>query len=115
TVTRHPVMWGFGLWAILHLAANGDGASLLLFGAVAILALLGTLAIDAKKRRRWGAAWPALARSTPHLPLRAILEGRARLDWAGIGWRTPVIAAALYLALLLLHPLIIGVSALPSG
>jgi uncharacterized membrane protein len=51
TVTRHPVMWAFGLWALLHIAANGDLAGLIFFGAFATLALLGTLAIDAKKRR----------------------------------------------------------------
>src|SRR4051812_4628884 len=53
TITRHPVMWGFGLWALSHLAANGDLASMILFAAVALLALGGTLAIDAKKRARW--------------------------------------------------------------
>ncbi|MFO1060965.1 MAG: NnrU family protein [Dongiaceae bacterium] len=113
TITRHPVMWGFGLWALAHLCANGDLASIVLFGAVAVLALAGTLAIDAKKRARWGNAWGPFALSTSNLPLRAIAERRTRLDLAGIGWRTPAIAAVAYLALLGLHPLITGVSALP--
>jgi uncharacterized membrane protein len=113
TVTRHPVMWGFGVWALAHLCANGELASIVLFGAVAVLALGGTLAIDAKKRARWGAAWGPFALSTSNLPLRAVAEGRTRLDLAGIGWRTPAIAAAAYLLLLALHPLITGVSALP--
>lgn len=113
TVTRHPVMWGFALWGLSHLTANGDAASILLFGSLALLALAGTLAIDAKKRARWGAAWGPFALCTSNLPLRAVAEGRTRLDLAGIGWRTPAIAAAAYLALLALHPLIAGVSALP--
>ena len=113
TVTRHPMMWGFGLWALAHLAANGDAASLVLFAAVAGLALVGTLAIDAKKRARWGAAWPDFAARTSNLPLAAVASGRVRLDLAGIGWRTVAIAAAAYVALILLHPSVIGVAALP--
>ena len=114
TVTRHPVMWAFALWALSHLAANGDAASIVLFGAIAVLALAGTLAIDAKKRARWGAAWNGFAARTSNLPLAAAAAGRTRLDLAGIGWLTPVIAAAVYVALILLHPLVIGVGALPG-
>jgi uncharacterized membrane protein len=114
TVTRHPVMWAFALWALSHLAANGDAASIVLFGAIALLALVGTLAIDAKKRARWGAAWSGFAARTSNLPLAAMAAGRTRLDLAGIGWLTPAIAAAVYVALILLHPLIIGVAALPG-
>jgi uncharacterized membrane protein len=32
TVTRHPVLWGFALWAGSHLVPNGDLRSRLLFG-----------------------------------------------------------------------------------
>ncbi len=114
TVTRHPMMWAFALWALSHLAANGDAASIVLFGAIALLALVGTLAIDAKKRARWGAAWSGFAARTSNLPLAAVAAGRTRLDLAGIGWLTPVIAAAVYVALILLHPTVIGVSPLPG-
>jgi len=31
-VTAHPMLWGFTLWSLLHLLANGDLAGLLLFG-----------------------------------------------------------------------------------
>ena len=114
TVTRHPMMWAFALWALSHLAANGDAASIVLFGAIALLALVGTLAIDAKKRARWGAAWTGFAARTSNLPLAAAAAGRTRLDLAGIGWVTPAIAAAAYVALILLHRLVIGVSPLPG-
>lgn len=113
TVTRHPVMWAFALWALSHLAANGDVASIMLFAAIAVLALAGTRAIDAKKQVRWGAAWPEFAAGTSNLPLAAVASSRARLDLAGIGWPAPVVAAAIYVGLILLHPLVIGVPALP--
>lgn len=31
--TRHPMLWGVTIWAAIHLTANGDLASLILFGS----------------------------------------------------------------------------------
>lgn len=31
--TAHPMLWGFTLWALLHLLANGDLRGLVLFGS----------------------------------------------------------------------------------
>jgi uncharacterized membrane protein len=116
TVTRHPVMWAFGLWALLHILANGDLAGLVFFGAFAVLALLGTLAIDAKKRRNWPAeSWRAFSGATSNLPLLAIVQRRTRFDWRGIGWRVVLIALALYLAIVFwFHPRVIGAPLLPG-
>ena len=110
TVTRHPVMWAFGLWAVLHILANGNAAGLIFFGAFAGLALCGTLAIDAKKRRTWSAeSWQAFSATTSNLPFLAIAQGRTRLDWRGIGWKPPLIGAVLYLAIVFwLHAAVIG-------
>jgi uncharacterized membrane protein len=47
---------GGALWALAHLAANGDLPSLLLFGGMAILALDGIPAIDAKRVAHLGEA-----------------------------------------------------------
>ncbi len=115
TVTRHPVMWAFGLWALLHILANGDLAGLIFFGAFAVLALGGTLAIDAKKRRSWTPeSWQAFSATTSNLPFLAIARKRTGLDWKGIGWKPVLIAAASYLAIVFwLHPRIIGVPLLP--
>jgi len=38
-LTAHPMLWGVTLWAALHLLANGDMASVLLFGAFAVYSL----------------------------------------------------------------------------
>lgn len=112
-VTRHPILWAFGLWALSHIAAKGDLASLILFGSIAILALGGTRAVDAKKRRDWGERWGAFAAATSNLPFRAIVEGRAALRPAEFGaWRL-LLALALFAALIWAHPKIIGVPALP--
>ncbi|HVO01604.1 MAG TPA: NnrU family protein [Candidatus Cybelea sp.] len=110
TVTRHPVMWALGLWAILHILANGDLAALIFFGAFSVLALAGTRAIDAKKRRTWPADSARLFfAATSNLPFLAIAQGRARFDWRGIGWKPLLIAAALTLAIVFwFHPNVIG-------
>lgn len=41
--TRHPMLWGVFLWSAGHLLANGDQASLLLFGGFAVFSLLAML------------------------------------------------------------------------
>jgi uncharacterized membrane protein len=110
-VTRHPMMWGFGVWAAIHLMANGDVASLILFGAVGGLALAGTLAIDAKKRRADPTLWGRLAPVTSNLPLAALIAGRTRLEPRRL--IVPVISGlVLYGIVLHLHGWMFGVSPL---
>jgi uncharacterized membrane protein len=113
TVTRHPFLWGAGLWALAHLAANGDAASLVLFGGMAVLAFLGMRAIDHKRALRLGERWTSIAAHTSIVPFGAALAGRTSIDWAGIGWVRPVVGIALYVALMHGHALLFGASALP--
>ena len=107
-VTRHPLMWAFGLWALAHIPLGGDLASLLLFGGFAILALHGTRRIDAKRRAGNPQAYDRLTAVTSNVPFVALIEGRARLSLAEIGWPRLGLAALLYVALFVLHPWIAG-------
>ncbi|MBI4184398.1 MAG: NnrU protein [Proteobacteria bacterium] len=109
-VTRHPVMWGMGLWALAHLAARHGGADILLFGSLALLALAGTVAIDARKRARLGADFARFAAATSNLPFAAILRGRARLKPSEVGVEVIVGGLLLYGLLGGLHPLVLGTS-----
>ena len=112
-VTRHPVMWAIALWALAHMAANGDAASLLLFGALALLALAGMALIDRRKAAELGAGWGPVLLTTSALPFAAMLSGRAKFRFAEVGaWRL-LAGVALYLALLLLHGPVVGLTALP--
>ena len=112
-VTRHPFLCGVALWAALHLLLNGDAASLALFGALLVLAVIGPPSIDAKRRRAFGARWERFAAQTSIVPFAAIAAGRNRFRFAEIGaWRA-ALAAAVYVALLLLHGRLFGVPALP--
>ena len=38
--TAHPMLWGLVIWTVTHLLANGDLASLILFGGLGALALV---------------------------------------------------------------------------
>jgi uncharacterized membrane protein len=113
-VTRHPFMWGVGLWAAAHITASGDLAGLIMFGAFGALALLGTSAIDRKLAARRGAEWQSFAAASSNLPLAAILAGRQRLVLAEIGWWRIALALVLYAVLLVAHPWLFGVSPLAA-
>src|SRR5215831_2885693 len=63
-ITRHPFLWGVALWALVHLIVNGDLASLIFFGSLLVVALGGTAAIDAKRRRNFGEQWIRFANVT---------------------------------------------------
>jgi len=96
-LTRAPGSLGVVLWAGLHLLSVGSARAAILFGA---LALLG-LATLAKARLTARLGEPS---GTPAPPPR-----RPRPAWLA-----PVLAGALWLGLLALHPLVIGVDPLAT-
>ncbi len=48
SITRHPMMWSFALWAAVHLVVVGMPKALVLDGAILILALGGAAGQDAE-------------------------------------------------------------------
>src|SRR6266542_2133911 len=40
-ITRNPFLWGTALWALAHIAATGELTSLLFFGSIGALGLIG--------------------------------------------------------------------------
>lgn len=110
-ITRHPMLWSFALWGIIHVVGNGDLASIVFFGAFAVTALAGMPSIDAKLAARAPAAWAGLAGATSILPGAAIIGGRNRLVLREIGWVPPVVGLIAWAALLYLHPAVFGVAA----
>jgi len=113
-LTRHPLLWALALWALAHLVPNGDLAHVILFGGFALLALAAMPAFDA---RAHAALPPEGARA--YFAATALLSADPLLR---AGWwreavlpraRRLVLAIALWLAILLLHPWVIGASPLP--
>lgn len=113
TITRHPLLWAIALWALMHVAANGHLAALILFGGFAVLALLGTLSIDAKKRTLSGAAWETFMNQTSNIPFAAAIGGRTKIDWRGIGLKPVIIGIVAYAVVLVFHEFLFGVA--PAG
>ena len=108
SVTRHPVMWAIGLWAVAHLIANGDLSSVLFFGSLAVLALGGTVLIDRKKQLALGSNWPRLTEVSSNLPFAALVAGRTKLRWRDIGILRIAAGLLLYAVLYLAHPIFTG-------
>jgi uncharacterized membrane protein len=93
---KHPMLAGLKIWALAHLLANGDLGSMLLFGGLL--------------------AWAVAARISTKRRDEVLDHGGPAA--APAGWRNDILALAIgtaaYLVFLLwLHPLLIGVPALP--
>ena len=113
-VTRHPMLWSFGLWSLVHIIANGNSAALLFFGAFAVTSFAGMPSIDAKMEKRDPARWAAFARRTSLLPMGAVVSGRLSFV-ADRGIALGSFGGLVLWALLLyFHPALIGVPALPA-
>ena len=104
-ITRHPFRGGIALWAMVHLIVNGDLASVIFFGSLLVLAVGGTLAIDAKRRRNFGEQWIKFANVTSDIPFVAIAAGRNRLGvaLAEIGVWRPLAGILAYAIAFYLH------------
>ena len=105
-ITRHPLMWGVMLWSASHILARADAKSIVFFGGFLVLAALGTVLMD--HRKRGDADFRRFAAVTSNVPFVAIAQGRNRLAWREIGWARPAAGLALFVALLLLHPWLFG-------
>ena len=101
-ITRHPLMWAVMLWAASHIAARGELKALVFFGGLLVLAALGTVLIDRKKRS--DPDWSRFAAVTSNIPFVAIAQGRNRVAWREIGWLRTAIGLALYFGVLTVHP-----------
>ena len=110
-VTRHPLMWGIGLWGLGHLAANGETRAVLLMGTVTALALLGTVTLDRKYAAREPQRYGAFKAATSNLPFLAAIAGRQPLAplLREIGVARLAVAVVLYLVMIFAHPWLAGV------
>lgn len=107
-LSRHPLLVALALWAGLHLLPNGDVAHVIMFGVFLTFALLGRKIIDRRNRRLMGAErWSALLREVQATPLALRIH-----DEPGT-WIRFALGVLAYILLILLHPVILGVTALP--
>jgi uncharacterized membrane protein len=113
-ITRHPALWGFALWGLAHVPANGELKSSLVFLGVAFLSFAGMVHIDLRRAAHPDdEAWDHFEQQTSIFPFAAIAAGRQKLALGELGlWR---IALGLvgWGAMLAIHRWVIGVSPLP--
>lgn len=108
-VTRHPMMWGFALWALAHAVVWPQPSVLVLCAGIALLALVGSAGQDAKKTRLQPDFWPHWRAKTGFVPF----TGPAPLRAMWPGWGVLLGGVALWAAATWLHPLLGALSVGP--
>ena len=83
-ITRHPMMWGFAIWGVVHIIVFPDPANIVLAGAIIILALVGAHLQDRKKEALQPELWREWERRTSYWPFLAITQHRARIGKIGM-------------------------------
>ena len=100
TITRHPMMWGFALWAAVHLLVVATPKALVFDTAVIVMALMGSLMQDRKKQRLMGETWHEWSAQTAFVPFTRGLASPGLFALVG--------GTVLLLVATLLHPLPVG-------
>ncbi len=108
-ITRHPLQWAILIWAVAHLVANADQASLVFFGTFAIVSGVGTIAMDRRFRAREDPAWQRFFSTTSNVPFAAIVAGRTRLQAGELNWAAIGIGIVLFVVLYMFHEWVSGV------
>lgn len=103
-VTRHPMMWGFALWALSHIVLWWSWRTVIVATAVLILALLGAHLQDRKKAALLGDGWREWEAKTSYWPRWSKLPGAGGVLW--------LIAVALWLLVTWAH---IPTAGIPAG
>lgn len=67
-VTRHPMMWAIGLWALSHLVLFWSTRTMITAAAMGVLALVGARLQDGKKAALMGDAWAQWSSKTSYWP-----------------------------------------------
>jgi uncharacterized membrane protein len=88
-LTRHPMLWGITLWSIGHLLANGDLASIIMFGGFGAYALISMRSLNKRGAQK-----------------STILYSRFR-DILVV-----IVGLTVYVLIAWLHPYLIGVPAI---
>jgi len=112
-ITRHPMMWAFAIWALVHMAFSADSRTLVLAGGILVLALFGSAMQDRKKMAN-NLGYTAHVRATSFVPFARQVGGAAPLASAWPGLVAVGGGVLLWGAMLWAHPMLIGVSPFPA-
>jgi uncharacterized membrane protein len=101
TITRHPMMWAFALWAIVHLMLVATVKGVVLDGTILILALGGSVLQDRKKAGLMGETWHEWTAQTAFVPFSRGLGSPGMFALVG--------GTLLFLLATWLHPMPVGI------
>jgi uncharacterized membrane protein len=68
SITRHPMMWSFAIWAAVHMMILAQPKTFVFDGAIILLALAGAAGQDRKKARQLGENWHDWTAETAFIP-----------------------------------------------
>ncbi len=80
-VTRHPMMWGFALWALSHIVLYWSMRTMITAFAMGFLALVGAHMQDRKKEVLMGDAWETWESHTSYWPRLGAIFQVGALPW----------------------------------
>jgi uncharacterized membrane protein len=93
-ITRHPMMWGFALFAFSHILISPQISLIILAVGIIFLSLVGSAGQDKKKAVTMGADWSGWTAKTSYWPFGLQFSGKASWATAYPG-RTPVLGGLL--------------------
>ena len=99
-ITRHPMMWGFAIWAVVHMMMVATPKALILDFSILFLALVGSMMQDRKKQALMGADWHDWTAQTAFFPFARGLRNPGLFAFAA--------GTALFLVATWLHPFPVG-------
>ncbi len=82
TITRHPMMWSFALWALSHIVLFWSLRTMITALAMGVLALVGAHMQDRKKQVLMGEAWAEWESKTSYWPRLGGFAKAGPLPWA---------------------------------
>jgi uncharacterized membrane protein len=101
-ITRHPMNWSFVLWALTHIAVYGSPRNLVVTAGILVLAIVGSIGQDRKKRALL-TDWSGWQSRTSFVPFAALFSDRAKWSAAFPGWIAIGGGAVLWLVVTSLH------------
>ncbi|MEK6540800.1 MAG: NnrU family protein [Pseudomonadota bacterium] len=102
-ITRHPMMWSFAIWALVHILLWPTPENHVLTTAIIILALGGAAGQDRKKAGVMGDAWRGWCRRTSFFPFAGQFGGRISWGAAWPGSGALLLGTLLWLAMTWAH------------
>ncbi len=105
-ITRHPILAGIGLWAVMHILCDGNVASWVFFGSLLGVCALGANNIDRKRTAALGEAYASIKKRTSIIPFVAVIEGRTAFAAEELGAAKMLLAASMFSVFAVLHELL---------